>query len=85
MEGVWFSCGSSLQEVKVDEKLKPLFNRVFVRQNICCDDHVEIPYYSSERFQIVCSYCACVCDSTEPGKYPICKLCHEEGKVALLN
>ena len=84
MDGIWFTCGSSLREVEVDEQLKPLFDRVFVRQNLSCDDPVETPYYSSERFQIVCTYCACKCDSTEAEKYPICKFCQEEGKVAML-
>ena len=81
MDGIWFTCGSSLKEVEVDKELKPLFDRVFVRQNLGCDDPVEIPYYSSELFQILC---ACKCTNTEPGKYPICKLCLEEGKVAML-
>ena len=69
MDGIWLTCGSSLREVEVDEQLKPLFDRVFVRQNLSCDDPVETPYYSSERFQIVSTYCACKCDSTE-GKTP---------------
>ncbi len=62
--------------VEVDEKLKPLFDRIFVRQNL---DNIEIPYFSSERFQIVCTFCACVCESSEPGKYPICKDCQNDG------
>ena len=31
-----------LKEVKVDKELKPLFDRVFLRQNLGCDDPVEI-------------------------------------------
>ncbi len=39
MDGFWFTCGSSLKEVEVDEKLKPLFDRIFVRQNLSCNDN----------------------------------------------
>ena len=77
LDGFWFTCGSSPKELEVDKKLKPLFDLCFVRRNLSCDDPVEIPYYSSEWFLTVCIYCACKCDSTEPGKYPICEDCKE--------
>ena len=34
-------------------------------------------------YTLTLAFCKCD-DNTEPGKYPICKYCQEEGKVALL-
>ncbi len=28
--------------------------------------------------------CACVCESSQPGKYPICKECQNNGKMPVL-
>ena len=60
-----YTCGNTLKGVEVeirrDEPLSvlTLFERVFVRANLTCDEPVEIPYYSSEK--LVNSYLFKLC------------------------
>ena len=60
--------------------MKDLFGKVYVRENITCNDPVEIPYYSSERFQSVCTHCAYASDTDIEGQYPLCEYCRQQGK-----
>ena len=61
--------------MRKDEPLSvlTLFERVFVRANLTCDETVEIPYYSSEKFVNICSNCACSEVSEVQGQYPLCQ------------
>ena len=65
LDGVLFTCGSSLQGLEVERKagdppyVQTSMQRVFVRENLSCDEPVEIPYYSSEKFEDLCIHCAC--------------------------
>ena len=87
-----FTCGSSLKGLEVENRSKEgsdmlsLFERVYVRENLTCDDSVEIPYYSSEKFILVCTNCACTTGQTESreGQYPLCDMCREQGKQPIL-
>ena len=51
-----YTCGSSLKGLEMEVRLNEnedvlsLFERVYVRENFSCEDPVEIPYYSSEKF-----------------------------------
>ena len=51
--------------------MNALFERVHVYENINCNDPVEVLYYSSERFQSICTHCACECDAVVEGQYPL--------------
>ena len=81
VEGIFFTCGSSLQGLEVevqpgeDPSVATLFNRVFVRENLTCDMSIEVPYYSSERFAKICTSCGCTTDAQEEGQYPLCGYC----------
>ena len=65
LDGILYMCGSQLNGLEVKSRLGEdpcvlaLFDRVYVQENRSCDYPVEIPYYSSEKFAMVCSYCAC--------------------------
>jgi len=50
-----------------------LVDHVFVGENITCGDCIEIPYYSSDKFEDVCIYCACQVTSSDfvVGEYPL--------------
>ncbi len=56
-EGLLYTCGSTFKGIEVDGRCQPnedqsvltLFERVFVHENLTCDDPVEVPYYSSDR------------------------------------
>ena len=90
LESLLYSCGSTLKGVEVecrdgeDLSLLTLFERLFVRQNLSCDDPVEVPYYSSDRFEDICAHCGCVCAESESGQYPLCSHCKHEGKHPVL-
>ena len=90
LDELLYTCGSTLQEVTVDQQkddpieTTALFERVFAQANLTCEDPVEVPYYSCEMFPLVCVHCACEHDHMEEGRYPICELCKQEGKTAIL-
>ena len=90
LEGLLYSCGSTLKGIEVecrdgeDSSLSTLFERLFVRQNLSCDDPVEVPYYSSDRFEDVCAHCGCTCAESVSGQYPLCSHCRHEGKHPVL-
>ena len=85
IESILYSCGSTLKGLQVQRlptdqiSFEDLFDRVFVRENISCDDCIEIPYYSSYKFEDICIYCACQVQSVDlvNGQYPHCKDCKE--------
>lgn len=89
LAGVLFTCGSSLKELEVEHipsdplYVQTLMERAFVRENLTCDEPVEVSYYSSEKFQDLCIHCACVADAVE-GAYPICQYCKDNGKLLVL-
>ena len=69
IEGLLYTCGSTLKGVQVETQSRTelsvvngLFEKIYVQENNTCSDPVEIPYYSSERFQPICTPCACECD-----------------------
>ena len=51
---------------------------VFVRANLCCRDELE------ECFGPVCSHCACECQESVEGQYPLCMDCRADGVSPLL-
>lgn len=81
LDGLLFSGGSSLQGIYVDsgEDIS-IFDRVFVRSNLSCDDPVEIPYYLSEKFALVCTHCGCTTLEAAQGQYPLYGHCRSDGK-----
>ena len=89
IEGLLYTCGSSLQGLQVETHLmdpptvKTLFKRVYVRKNLTCNDPIEVAYYSSERFQLICTHCACVCELVVEGQYPICDFCRQQGLMPI--
>ena len=74
IQNLLFSCGSNLKGLQVEmlptykSSIVNLFEHVFVRENITCDDCIEIPYYSSERFEDICIYCGCKVSKLVEGK-----------------
>ena len=90
LDELLYTCGSTLQGVTVDRQkdgpveTTALFERVFARATLTCEDPVEVPYSSCEMFPLVCVHCACEHDHMEEGRYPICELCKQEGKTAIL-
>ena len=72
IEDVYYTCGSTFQELTDNESTSyaQLIRKVFVRANVSCQDHVEVPYYSSNVFSDICVHCACSMKST-------CTLCFE--------
>ena len=90
LEPLLFVCGATLSDVEVittpfdPPSTADLFSRVFVRANLCCRDELEVPYYSSECFGPVCSHCACECQESVEGQYPLCMDCRADGVSPLL-
>ena len=90
IQNLLFSCGSNLKELQVEmhptykNSMINLFERVFVRENITCDDYIEIPYYSSEKFEDICICCACKVSDLVEGQYPLCLECKQQGKSPIL-
>ena len=91
MDQVLYTCGTSLQGILLDRsgradppEVTTLFQRVYCRQDLTCDDPIEVPNYSCERFPMVCVHCACEHDQTEEGRYQLCDECKKEGKLPVL-
>ena len=80
--GVLYTCGISIQELDYDA---PVLTKVYVRSNLTCGDHVEVPYYSSEMFLDVCVHCGCeesiVTGAVAKDIYPTCSDCLDQPKI----
>ena len=82
-----YSCGAKLQDLKVKDsdrapRVNALLDKIFVKQNISCQNAVEIPYYSSGCFPPVCYFCASKDDlKIEEGAYPHCETCATKNTV----
>ena len=65
-----------------DASMASIFDRVFIRQSLSCEDPVEVPYFSSVKFDLVCTHCGCPYSSsvTLEGQYPLCSYCKFQGK-----
>ena len=61
-----------------------LMQSVYVRENLTCNDPIEVPYYSSEKFEDLCIHCACATTDTTEGSYHICQFCKQSGKLPVL-
>ena len=57
---------------------------VFVRENLSCDEMVEIPYYSCEKFEDIFTHCACEPTDRIDGGYSICQYCQRSEKMPAL-
>ena len=85
-----YSCGSSFSGLEEDicgsdhSSVKELISRVHVHQNLTCEVPIEIPYYSSLMFALVCTHCGCEWSNSEDGKYPLCGYCKKQGLSPLL-
>ena len=88
IQNLLFSCGSNFKGITSGNASYVykfnLFEHVFVRENITCDDCIEIPYYSSERFEDICIYCGCKVSKLVEGHYPLCPVCKQQGKSPVL-
>ena len=76
LEGMSFSCGSSLQDLDLPSDL---VDEVFTR-DFNCTDPIEVLYYSA-KYDPICIYCA----KDEPyssDKYPQCSDCKEKPPIA---
>ena len=51
-----YSCGSSFAEYDA-EKEDSIMNKVFVKENLSCNQIIELSYYSCEIFKAVCIHC----------------------------
>lgn len=90
IDHVLYVCGSKLCDVELvlmpsdPSSTTDVLQRVFVRENLCCPDDMEVPFYSSECFAPVCSHCACKCDVCVEGQYPLCPDCANKGVSPML-
>ena len=66
-----------------NEYVLSLLDRVYVRENLSSKDPVKIPYYSSEKFAVVCNNCACTENDRREGQYPLVTIV--EGKERSLS
>ena len=78
LEGLSFSCGSPLQDLKLDCNI---LSEVYV-QDLQCMDPVEPLYYAAE-LQEICAYCCEELQNTSTRKeyYPQCEGCQEKEKI----
>ena len=61
LDHVDYTCGTILGDYVEDSGNGPepeILSKVFARQNLKCRMTVEIPYYSSAAFPLMCCYCA---------------------------
>ena len=90
IEHVLYICGSKLCNVEVvlapsdPSSAADVLSRVFVHANLCCRDDMEVLFYSSECFALLCSHCACKCDVCIEGQYPLCADCASGGISPML-
>ena len=87
LEAVEFSCGSvMIDHMPNDSSEEHILSKVFVRKDINCLNPIEIPYYSSGIFPLICTNCAGDTDFVKGAQadayYPICTGCWDShGKV----
>ena len=87
LEAVEFSCGSVMSDhIPNDSSEEHILSKVFVRKDINCLNPIEIPYYSSGIFPLICTNCAgdteFVKGAQADAYYPICTGCWDSnGKV----
>ena len=70
-------------DLSLEAKQSHFFSRIFVRQNMCCTTRIETPYFLSESFDVICSYCAVVTiyvlsANETVGMYPLCLTCKSD-------
>ena len=84
-----YTCSMDLQDcipadLSPEAKQSHLFSRIFIRQNMCCSTQIEIPYFSSECFDVICSYCGSSDDllpaNETLGMNPLCSTCKSDPK-----
>ena len=80
LEAVEFSCGSVMSDhIPNDSSEEHILSKVFVRKDINCLNPIEIPYYSSGIFPLICTNCAGDTDFVKGAQadayYPICTGC----------
>ena len=74
LEHVDYTCGSSLLDYA--SVYGSVLEKVFVRKDFRCFDTVEVPYYSSGAFNVICVHCASGSDIIpELDSYPMCVHC----------
>ena len=84
---IMYICGMDLQDgipadLFPEAKQSYLFSRIFVRQDMCCTTRIETTYFSSECFDVICSYCGSS-DNLLPanetsGMYLLCSTCKSD-------
>ena len=59
-----------------------VLSRVFIRGDLTCSDHVELPYFSAAVFPDVCIYCGSNEKVThQPETYPTCEFCSTKKRI----
>ena len=85
LQDYFYTCGSVLQDAITDPESPTglVLAKVFVRANLTCQDHIEVPFYSSEVFLDICVHCGCSTTFVDnPDIYPTCSFCYKtETKV----
>ena len=69
LDGLMFTCGSSLEELDLPAPLKEVYIR-----NVNCADPIEKLYYSAG-YDLICIYCATDVTADSPEYYPQCSDC----------
>ena len=77
LDGMSFSCGSSLQDLEMDHELK---DTVFVRNMNCCDP-IEILYYTAEN-EPICIHCGQLEPFSNDISYPQCDSCKDKPAIS---
>ncbi|XP_033120195.1 uncharacterized protein LOC117119467 [Anneissia japonica] len=82
LDGLQYTCGSSLHDFADVDDDNHIFSRVYVRKNLMCEDPVEVPYYVSGLFPEVCLHCVAtedlVHDEGETELHPVCRKCYTD-------
>ena len=79
LEAMDFTCGAELQNF-CDSDSDSVLDLVHTRADLCCQDLVEIPYFSSGSFPRICIHCAgndLVSGEESVGVYPTCNSCFQ--------
>ena len=88
LEAVEFSCGSVMSDhIPNDSSEEHILSMVFVPKDINCLNSIEIPYYSSGIFPLICTNCAGDTDFVKGAQadayYPICTGCWDSHSKVL--
>ena len=57
MNGFRYICGSSFQEITLDDRNSNILANSFSRENISCESKIEQTYYSCKIHEVVCIHC----------------------------